>query len=144
MTSLLSPAREVEPRAEGFGPGSTRGSPARIVIWDLENCAVPLCYRKDLAKLVRALKSDSQACRVVTAAAVPPTDPGAADQLQAMSDCDVEVLSFTRPRHASSSAKKYNCADYVLKRVSSQITKMKSEKSSKWVTIIGICKFLET
>lgn len=88
-----------------------------IVIWDLENCAVPARYLEQLQALVKATRASFKASRVVTAVATPPSDAGVLAQLRELSYCDVEVLSFLRPQKPFSSASKHSSADYMLKRV---------------------------
>ncbi len=95
-----------------------RGSaPPGIVIWDLENCAIPARLNEQLPTLVKALRSSFRASRVVTAAEIPATGTAKTDQLRALSYSDVEVLTFLRPDSINTSAKKHSSADYMLKRV---------------------------
>ncbi|KAK9867156.1 hypothetical protein WJX84_004053 [Apatococcus fuscideae] len=92
-----------------------RAAPPGIVIWDLENCAIPARFNDQLPALVKALRSSYRASRVVTAAEIPATNTAKTDQLRTLSYCDVEVLTFLRP-DSNSSAKKHSSADYMLKR----------------------------
>ena len=132
LKKLFTASKEDESVSESLVGEAITPPSTRIVIWDLENCAVPSKYCKDIPKLVKALKANVQTCRVVTAVAAPTTQPSAADQLRALSECDVEVLSF--PRQRSGSAKKYNSSDYVLKRVKHETTIFGLEFCS-----VGLC-----
>ena len=117
LTGLCSAKPEVK---QDRLPNPLESSPIvspGIVIWDLENCAVPASYLSQLPTLVRAMRIAFRASSVVTAAAMPPSDAGIIEQLRALSHCDVEICSYFRPERCSGSASKYSSADYVLKRV---------------------------
>ncbi|KAK9855132.1 hypothetical protein WJX84_000117 [Apatococcus fuscideae] len=90
-------------------------APAGIIIWDLENCQVPVTYSSQIPALIKALRSRFRASRVVTAAANPSISP-LTEQLHTLTYCDVEVLTYFRPAKACSSEGKHSCADYMLKR----------------------------
>ena len=111
-------------------PEDGRAAPPGIVIWDLENCAIPARFNDQLPALVKALRSSYRASRVVTAAEIPATNTAKTDQLRTLSYCDVEVLTFLRP-DSNSSAKKHSSADYMLKRVSGSLTKHCTALGSK-------------
>ena len=129
-----------------------RNAPPGIVIWDLENCAVPARCNEQLPALVKALRSSFRASRVVTAAEIPATNKAKTDQLRALSYSDVEVLTFLRPDTVNSSETKHSSADFMLKRVSCEIMSwplaaLAPEVISlmwSWLTLQALQRFLST
>ena len=116
LTSFLAPSPDPSARKEPKARELATTAPPGIVIWDLENCGIPASFSKQLPAIVKALRSTSGASRVVTAVAVP-VSPSVTEQLQALSHCDVEVLSVMRPQKPATSERKHSNADYLLKRV---------------------------
>ena len=98
---LLRP--RIEPRTPGLPrqlPLSRiqKGKPSHI-FWDIENLKLPGRLKQSAPKFVSSLRTFFSASRVITAVENPLDNPATAQLLAVLSSqCNVEVLSYIRPK----------------------------------------------